>query len=657
MTIPSITTDWDNNETNTVEPTVDHKADGWLAPAGVPEKPTFQEFNHWMNNVHKWITWIKDTRYKFLSDYTDLSAFVTAVGVTPTTIVLDANDSSSTTIPNTVTVVPVRGFKADGTVTWNCQVQGNPHFQWLDGINHTFGNPLDCSPFWFGDDIDDGVTPAEDAFNRMITAAYAGSRMEIPSTYGLTFYRLEDDVNIDKSISLLGIAGTVLIKQVTASYRGLYITSSFVDIENIDISGPAGGAVAGEHCIEAAGTAITDISNINIKNCSMGQTGAAGIKLSYVNKFLIDDVRLFTVGDACIQLGYCSKGSIRDCQLEPGLGSTIYSIELFHVTDTDDVNNNISIHDNRFYSSVNAIYVQGGEEIHISDNIIKDCFSGIVLDTHVNTTYTHTPQNCIISNNEIHRGTTGNGVGVGVYGVSDTNVAYNVQVLGNSITNMGNASVGAVTATYTSNCKFNNNTLIDSAYYGFNIASWENIEVSNNTITNILTAVAPAGIGLRFEASGTLNHEGSVSNNIIDVPTQTAFHFENNSNLCLYNNNIIDAAVKFGQDVGASYALQRVKFCNHVRYDYYTDPTLTPLAPGTTHNIALTGLEGVSIKSVINWTMYGSSASNFSYLQKDVRTISGTSTWGTIRIRLLNNSTVICSATSFDIKYEVTHVR
>lgn len=55
MAKPTILPAWDTTEVNSVEPDQDHKDEGWLAPGGVPEKPKFQTFNFWQNNVYKWI--------------------------------------------------------------------------------------------------------------------------------------------------------------------------------------------------------------------------------------------------------------------------------------------------------------------------------------------------------------------------------------------------------------------------------------------------------------------------------------------------------------------------------------------------------------------------------------------------------------------------
>lgn len=55
MTKPTTLPEWDNTEVNSIAPDTDHEDQGWLAPGGIPEKPPFQTFNHWQNNVWKWL--------------------------------------------------------------------------------------------------------------------------------------------------------------------------------------------------------------------------------------------------------------------------------------------------------------------------------------------------------------------------------------------------------------------------------------------------------------------------------------------------------------------------------------------------------------------------------------------------------------------------
>jgi len=55
MSKPTALPLWDVTEVNSVDPGSTREQEGWLAPAGVPEKPPFENFNFWQNLVYKWI--------------------------------------------------------------------------------------------------------------------------------------------------------------------------------------------------------------------------------------------------------------------------------------------------------------------------------------------------------------------------------------------------------------------------------------------------------------------------------------------------------------------------------------------------------------------------------------------------------------------------
>jgi len=57
-TKPTAYPEWDTTQINAIVPDATHKAEGWLNPAGVPEKPPFQTFNYWMNEVYRWILYL-----------------------------------------------------------------------------------------------------------------------------------------------------------------------------------------------------------------------------------------------------------------------------------------------------------------------------------------------------------------------------------------------------------------------------------------------------------------------------------------------------------------------------------------------------------------------------------------------------------------------
>lgn len=78
MTKPSDLPIWNTTKANVVEPNQNHKDQGWLIPAGVPEKPPLQYFNHWQNNVYEWIEAVNNLgilNYDSVTDYV-IGAFV-----------------------------------------------------------------------------------------------------------------------------------------------------------------------------------------------------------------------------------------------------------------------------------------------------------------------------------------------------------------------------------------------------------------------------------------------------------------------------------------------------------------------------------------------------------------------------------------------------
>ncbi len=55
MAKPSDLPIWDENQTNIVTTPQDNQDEGWLNPAGIPEKPPFEVLNYWQNNVYRWL--------------------------------------------------------------------------------------------------------------------------------------------------------------------------------------------------------------------------------------------------------------------------------------------------------------------------------------------------------------------------------------------------------------------------------------------------------------------------------------------------------------------------------------------------------------------------------------------------------------------------
>jgi len=96
---------WDTNETSTVDPGASRKSDGWLVPAGVPEKPPYQVFNHWQNNVYQWIAYFDSISSGFDPDFITGYVFESNTG-TPDTQV-DQTEDGDAICDDGTTLVPL----------------------------------------------------------------------------------------------------------------------------------------------------------------------------------------------------------------------------------------------------------------------------------------------------------------------------------------------------------------------------------------------------------------------------------------------------------------------------------------------------------------------------------------------------------------------
>ena len=72
-----------------------------------------------------------------LSNYPDLRTAVAKIGSTQATIWLNQSDASSTTVPSTLSVVPMCDKVQSGTVVWNGTVDDPGECQWLSGSGHS----------------------------------------------------------------------------------------------------------------------------------------------------------------------------------------------------------------------------------------------------------------------------------------------------------------------------------------------------------------------------------------------------------------------------------------------------------------------------------------------------------------------------------------
>jgi hypothetical protein len=110
---------------------------------------------------------VSDTpQWVYLSSYDSLSDAVTAIGVTPTVLVIDTTDTltANVTVPSTITLMPVARNAIDvnsKTLTLNSGIWGGP-FQWIIGTGIVTGTPVvgDYNHVWTKSTLTDSTTPS-----------------------------------------------------------------------------------------------------------------------------------------------------------------------------------------------------------------------------------------------------------------------------------------------------------------------------------------------------------------------------------------------------------------------------------------------------------------------------------------------------------------
>ena len=178
---------------------------------------------------------------KYISDYADLAAAITAIGSTSCTLVIDANATVAADLafPATLFVCVLRGavitVATGTTLTINGGFRAGPYkiFDCAGTGKVSFGTTgAAVFPEWWGA-IPDGVTNCLGAIERAIVAAYHGT---VQFGYG-SYYLGSSTLNIDTSVKLVGQKGrqhysqTMLISEVTGTTPAIkYYTASYASV-------------------------------------------------------------------------------------------------------------------------------------------------------------------------------------------------------------------------------------------------------------------------------------------------------------------------------------------------------------------------------------------------------------------------------------------
>lgn len=175
MAKPSTLPEWDTTQVNSIAPDATHKDQGWLAPGGVPEKPPFQTFNYWQNQVYRWM--------KYLDEAT-----------TPTASIADLKAISY--IPDDGQIFSVVGYYTSTEnkpwffkwVAASTETDDGGEYIELDSVPatgrfHRLFNYEDASPDMWGCKVDI-TTDDTVAFNKYLTAqaittGYGGAKLNV----------------------------------------------------------------------------------------------------------------------------------------------------------------------------------------------------------------------------------------------------------------------------------------------------------------------------------------------------------------------------------------------------------------------------------------------------------------------------------------------
>lgn len=497
-TKPTTLPEWDTTEVNAIEPDATHKAQGWLAPGGIPEKPPFQTFNHWMNETYKWVNYF-DTAVgvKYLSDYDgDLAAAIADIGATITELWLDTSYTllANMTTPVTLLVKPIDGNVIDRD-TYNLTINklaDTAPFYWINDTDSTgtFTLPsgTKVKPEWFNID---GTSDETEINFASASISTNGGTVELNGAY-----IVDGAILIRDNIKYKGIGSVTFANGVSAST--IMFTNDDQDVGNteFEISGlkldgdrANNGATSGLKAIALYGAVtkgriadnyITGFthSGIQIEAAAIGGAGALlGSTENIIESNIIDDYGTGASGFGIVLL----RGPSRNKILNNHITSTL-------------TNNGIAIDD---YSTSGNSY--DSQYNIISGNHVNGAAEGIVIEgctynTIENNTLRNQSSQCI----SLRAGTAGDGARTPVR--PDHN-----KITDNNIIMASNTEKGVFMADgyY---CQITNNDISG----GLRSIELHNVAIGhkldNNTLTNMTGNAIYAVLG----------HTLHITNNIID---------------------------------------------------------------------------------------------------------------------------------------------
>lgn len=332
-----------------------------------------------------------------------------------------------------------------------------------------------------GDNATNDTTKIQAAIN---AAGQVGGIVVVPAGTYLITQPLSVPANVT-------ISGTGTIRQSTTATYGLWIKGNNVTVDGIGLVGANNNLSYrdSEYAIYGAGTAVTPLQNITIKNASISKWGAYGIRLEHLQDFVLSDNTVTDIGYSGIGVLTARQGSILNNTIDnitPGSSGNMYGIAMSFVGD-EDPSTDIVVRGNTVSRVAwECIDTHGGSRLTIDNNKALSCGVGVAIVNGL--VAERTSKDIVITNNYIdaQKDTiTAKDNGIILQGYDDgqgTITPVTGRISGNTIRRV---QVG-VYFWFTSGIEISNNNFEECIGWGvFALQNNTNFHITNNNFTDI----------------------------------------------------------------------------------------------------------------------------------------------------------------------------
>jgi len=396
-------------------------------------------------------------------------------------------------------------------------------------------------PQWWGADNNETVTVDESAIEAAIGAAPSGGTVFFPA--GSHFYKIEDRISVDKSITLSGEGTASQIRQTTATKGVFLLTASNVTVNGLHIVGPQQlDNNSGEHGIYAAGAdAGNFIENVTIRDCAISNFGDYAIRTEFLENFVIDNNTIEKIWFAGIGMLSCRWGTVRNNRISD-IDSGGGNFDNYGITATRSGGYDLATKPrcrgimitNNTITDVNGksgLDTHGGEGISFVDNGLHGCRYGINIGpSHGASALEYAPLFCQAIGNRVDAGTMSgsahNGlIVVGAFDGSLIQKAYHNKLIGNTVISFGTDTSSHANAVYlddSQNTIIANNVIIEPSRNGIYMCHENHdFSITGNIITDSWSKSAHArGIYI----NGGENNTGFIGGNTFAKDSKNAAH-------------------------------------------------------------------------------------------------------------------------------------